>query len=161
MGAVAVQSDITELLAQAGARIRGRNRADCPECKRFRAVSYTEDTFFCHGCGWTGNAVTLAKELGIYRRIPSAEYRELCQNRERTREASRRLFYASKASQLELQARLRELGRDELLAHEQGADDPKAWDTLASVYADRPSIEQKLDLLESTDPASIFASLTR
>ena len=156
----AVQYELGALLEMIGARLRGRNRADCPECKRFRAVSFTDETFFCHGCQWKGNAVTLANELGIYRRIPSAEYREQSRKRERTSEAACRLYSLAHQRQLELREVLRELGRLELAAHHAGPTE-EAWEILSTVYAERPAIEQELDALESGDPAAVFANLMR
>lgn len=157
--ASAVQTHIGSLLEIAGARIRGRSRADCPRCKRFRAISFTSETFFCHGidCGWKGNTVSLEKELGIYRRIPSAEYRELRRRSERAHEAAVRLYSAAHSRQLELREELRLLGRAELRAHEAGPDDPDSWEILAYVYQLRPTIERELEALEADDPAFVLA----
>src|SRR5262245_6329229 len=54
------------LLERAGFRVRGR-RADCARCSgRSRGtVSLTDEVAFCHRCGWTGNRITLARELGL------------------------------------------------------------------------------------------------
>jgi len=148
----ATQHDLSELLTLAGSRIHGR-RADCPDCSGKRTVSIDEGRglFYCHhiGCGFSGGVGTLRKRLGIAREwIPRSEYLRQRQTQQRASEAAERLFYAVKARRLELQERLRELGRVELLAHEQGSDDPAAWDALAVVYAEQPMIEQGLDALE-------------
>jgi hypothetical protein len=161
MGAL-VQDGIGPLLEMSGARIRGRSRADCPECKRPRAVSFNETAFCCHGidCGFHGGIGTLRLRLGIEREwLPRPEYIRQCRERERVHDAAERLYVAAHARQLELRETLREFGRMEQAAHEQGPDDPKAWDTLASVYTERPAIEQELDAVESDDPAAVFAIL--
>jgi len=155
---------ITELLEMAGARPHGK-RFDCPDCGARGTVSVdaSKQVFCCHhaGCEFHGGIGTLQRRLGIEReRIPRAEYLQRRKTQQRTREASQRLSYASKARQLELQARLQELGRAELLAHEQGAHDPAAWDTLTGVYAERPRIERELDGLESGSAAQVFQAIT-
>ena len=52
-----------------GARIRGNGRADCPRCKRQRAVSFDESRgiHYCHGagCDFSGGSVKLAREQGL------------------------------------------------------------------------------------------------
>ena len=153
------QLGIPGLLDQAGARPRG-NRHDCPKCGGLRTITHTEECFYCHKCGWKGNAVTLQKELGIYQRIPSAEYRELMQTRERTHEAALRLYTVAHKRQLELREVLRELGRLELRAHESGPTE-EAWGILADVYAKRPVVEVELDMFESGDAEEIYSFLRR
>ena len=155
-----IQPGVEELLEQAGARPRG-NRHDCPKCRGLRTVTHTAEAFFCHKCQWTGNVTTLEKELGIYRRLPSAEYREQLRKRDRAHEAARRLSAAAHRRQLELRARLRELGQSELVAHDAGPDDPRTWEILSQVYAERPVIEHDLDDLESADPMAVLESLNR
>ncbi len=157
---VTAQPGVVELLEQAGAHPRG-NRHDCPKCGGFRTVAHSEEAFYCHKCQWKGNAVTLQKELGIYQRLPSAEYRELSRKRERAHEAALRLYRAAHAHQLELREELRSLGRAELVAHEAGPDDPSAWDILGAVYQARPEIERKLDLLETGTVEQIISELGR
>jgi putative DNA primase/helicase len=84
----AAQYDLHALLEQSGAPPRG-NSHDCPKCGGRRKITHTDEVFYCHKCKWTGNAITLAKELGVYRRLSSAEYRELCQRRETGHVAAR------------------------------------------------------------------------
>lgn len=153
-----IQHGIEELLEQAGARPRGK-RHECPKCGGLRTVTHTEECFYCHKCGWKGNTVTLAKEIGVYRRLPSEEYRELRRKRERAQEATRRLYAVAHKRQLELREQLRELGRAETLAHEAGPEDPNTWEILSRVYAEQPRIEQELDALESADPKVVFEAL--
>lgn len=152
-----IQPDIAELLEQAGARPRG-NRHDCPKCGGSRTITHTDETFFCHRCQWKGNTVTLAKELGIYQRLPSAEYRRLRQKRERAHEAALKLYSLAHNHQLELREELRSLGRLEILAHDAGPTE-EAWNVLATVYAERPKIEAELDVLESGDPSAVLERL--
>src|SRR5438093_10811719 len=85
MGAL-TQSEIAALLETGGADPRGKGQ-DCAKCGGVRTVTHTDEVFYCHKCEWKGNTFTLAKELGVYRRLPSAEYRELCRTRELAREA--------------------------------------------------------------------------
>jgi hypothetical protein len=151
------QYDTGRLLEMAGARIRGRNRADCPRCKRFRVISFTAQTFFCHGidCGWKGNAVTLAKDLGIsFDRPSSEEMRQIA----RAHKAASILYERAKARRFELLDHLHNLNRLELAAHDLGPTDA-AWDALETVYRERPRVEQQLDVLESGNPKEIFETV--
>ena len=157
---LATQPGILELLEQAGARIRGRNRADCPECKRFRAISFTDETFFCHGCQWTGNAVTLAKELGVYQRLPRAEYVLQRQERERAERAGRELYQQVKTRRFELLDELHALNGLESLAHKAGPGDPDTWDSLGLVYRERPGILAELAFLENAPADKVPQFLT-
>lgn len=91
--------DVPALLELSGAPPRG-NRHDCPKCGGFRTVTHTAEYFYCHRCRWKGNALTLAKELGVYRRLSSAEWRELRERREQA-DAEARI----KAEQSAAQAR--------------------------------------------------------
>lgn len=66
---------LTDLLKLAGARLRSAKRADCLRCGGRRTIAFTDETFYCHhaGCGWSGNAITLARELGAQIKRPSGE----------------------------------------------------------------------------------------
>lgn len=152
------QYQIGELLERAGARPRG-NRHDCPKCSALRTVTHTPECFFCHRCGWRGNAVTLARELGIDQRIPSVEYRELCQRRERAREAGRRRYHMVHKRRMELLDMLHDLNRVEALAHDAGPTDA-SWESLALVYEQRPVIERELDSLELPGAAALVQSMS-
>ncbi len=133
----ATQRGIVDLLEQAGARPRG-NRHDCPKCGGLRTVTQTAEAFYCHRCQWKGNTVTLAKELGVYRRLPSAEYHDQCRKREQAESQAREFLAACKRERLRACEELRELGRLELLAHEAGPDHPSTWPALEMVYRKRP-----------------------
>lgn len=153
-----VQYELTDLLEQSGARPRGA-RHDCPKCGGRRTVSNTDEVFFCHKCQWKGNVITLKKELGIYQRIPSAEYRELERNRERVRDAAERLYRAAKARRFELYDGLRSLARIETGANRIGPSEV-AWGALAVAYEQRPGIEAELERLENGSAQIVFECLT-
>jgi putative DNA primase/helicase len=81
-----VQYEIGALLEMVGARPRG-NRHDCPKGRGLRTATHSAEAFYCHKCGWKGNAVTLEKGLGIYRHLTSAEYKEIrCRHEPSNRE---------------------------------------------------------------------------
>lgn len=155
---VVARYEVGPLLEQAGARPRG-NRHDCPKCGGLRTITHTDECFFCHKCQWKGNAITLAKELGIYRRLPSAEYKALRWKRRRGHDAARRLYAAARTCQLDLREEFRYLGQLEDEAHKAGPNSPMAWDMLAEVYAKRPAIEAELEILESDNAAAAFTIL--
>lgn len=158
MSVTAVQSGIVELLEMAGARPRG-NRHDCPKCGGRRTITHTEECFYCHKCQWKGSVVTLQKDLGIYQRIPSAEYRELRRNRERAASAARELYEKVKARRIELLDALHDLNRLESLAHDAGPEKPGTWDALETVYDNRPGVLAELTLLENSGAADVIRFL--
>jgi hypothetical protein len=55
-----------QLLERAGFRVAGK-RADCGKCAggSRRTVSFTHEVAHCHRCQWSGNRITLARELGL------------------------------------------------------------------------------------------------
>ena len=148
-----IQLDIMGLLEMAGCRIRGRNRADCSKCKRFRAISFASETFFCHGCGWKGNVITLAKAQGIHQRLSRAEYRQLCEKRERAHDAALRLDYACAVRRLYLCELLRTMSQSEVAAHRAGPDCLEGWASMALVYGDRPGVLAELTIVENAAAA--------
>ena len=158
---------VSDLLTRAGARIRGRNRADCPRCKRQRAVSFNEakGAYHCHGagCDFSGGPRKLARELGIARRLSPAEYRDAREDWERADRAARTLYGRVQARRFELLEGVRSLGRLELAAHEAGADHPATWDALALVYRDSPVLLAELEILENGGAAHLirFVSAAR
>jgi hypothetical protein len=149
----ALQSDIEELLAQL-TRIRSHNRADCPDCKRFRAVSFDEAkrVYHCHGagCAFSGGIATLRQRLGIRREwLPRSGYLRQQQERERAQVAAERLAAAVNRHRMELLTILRELNRREALARDAVPDHPAAWGALALVYRERPNVLAELAILEN------------
>ena len=154
---------LADLLTRTGARIRGRGRADCPRCKRQRAVSFDEAraVYHCHGagCDFSGGAGTLARELGLARRVSRAEYREARENWERADRAARALYGRVQARRFDLLEHLRGLGRLELAAHRAGADHPATWDALALVYRESPVLLAELEILENRGAADVIRFL--
>lgn len=146
------QFEIGTLLEQAGALRRG-SRHDCPKCGGKRTVTHTAECFYCHKCTWKGNAITLQKMLGIYRRLPSAQFRVLCRNRQLAREAAKRLYVTVHARQLELREEIRSLGRLELAARDAGPNNPATWGALVLCYRRREPILRELDTLENCSAA--------
>jgi len=151
MSAATVGFDLADLLARAGARIRGR-RADCPHCGGKRTVSYTEEVFYCHhaGCDFRGNTFTLAKELGLARRLPKAEY--LARKRDCGRERR-----AAEALAEQVNARRRLLATAERTMHKalavasaagrENPENPAVWDVMAAVYRQLPNVRAEWVLL--------------
>ena len=158
MSATAQQFALTELLARAGAHIRGR-RADCPRCKRQRSVSLDESrgVYHCHGsgCDFSGGTVKLAREQGLVARLTAAEYGDLLQEREQADRAARTLYERVRARRFELLDRLRALGDLQSMAHRLGPDNPGTWDALSMVYAERPPILAELTILENSAAAEL------
>ncbi|MBZ5538231.1 MAG: hypothetical protein LAO31_19940 [Acidobacteriia bacterium] len=159
MIATVLQHDLVNLLEQAGAKIRGRNRADCPVCKRRRSVAFDESkgVYYCHGqgCGFSGGAVKLAREQGLAHRLTSAEYRELRQGYEQADCAARVLYKRVQAQRIDLLNLLHALGDMEATAHLLGPDSAEAWDALSTVYQERPAILAELTILESASVADV------
>jgi hypothetical protein len=91
----------------------------------------------------------LAKELGIYRRLSSAEYQKLRQRRERAHEAAERLYAAVRVRRFELYDELRSLSPIETVAHLAGLEHPAAWDALETAYRNRPALLAELSILEN------------
>ena len=152
--AIQAEYDLPALLEQSGAHPRG-NRHDCPRCGGRRTLTHTDEVFYCHKCQWKGNTATLAKELGVYRPLPSTEYREVQQKRERADRAARTLYQHLTARRFELLEDLRGLGKLELSAHRAGADHPAAWSALALVYRERPTLLAQLAVLENWGAAHL------
>ncbi len=140
------QYDISTLLEMAGARPRG-NRHDCPKCGGLRTVTHTAECFYCHKCGSKGNSVTLAKELGVYQRIPKADYIRQQKAREQAERAARQFVAACGEARRRAAEALRELGRLELMAHECRPEHPQTWDALALVYQQQPRLAVEYALL--------------
>jgi len=148
----AVQYDLPTLLERAGGRPRG-NRHDCPKCGGWRTVAHKDEVFLCHRCQWKGNALTLARELGLDRRLSSAEYRELCRRRELANRAALALYERVKARRFELLDKAHDLSRLEQQAHEAGPDHPATWGALALVYRELPGVLAELATLENSGAA--------
>ena len=153
MPVTAVEYDVSQLLAKVGATLRGPRRADCPECRSKRTVSYTEKLYFCHhvGCHFRGNSITLAKELGLLRPLSPREAQESKRTRERARRAAEEVSDRLRERRLPLQEEHRQMlhiyygGQDRLKRDR----DPKIGHTLVS-YAKKQlrKIRAELVLVE-------------
>ncbi len=148
----AVQYDLADLLQRAHAKIRGRNRADCPRCGGRQTVSFTEELFCCHhaGCDFKGNRFTLARDLGLAQRPSRAEARALHLERERAEAAAQAFLVLVRRARFGLDGLHIELLnlRDE--AHERlevNHDDEVAWEALAYTYSELPRIRAEPALL--------------
>ncbi len=147
----AAEHNVPALLEMNGAHVHGR-RADCPECGRPRAVSFSEAAFCCHGidCTFRGGIGTLRKRLGLAREwLPPAEYRELCRTRERAHEAARRLNYAVHSRRMDLIRHLELLADLERTTHGLGCDWEASWDRLQELYGAYPATMAELVILEN------------
>jgi len=153
----AAQYDLPVLLEKAGARPRG-NRHDCPKCGAHRTITHSGEAFFCHKCQWKGNAVTLAKELGLCVKLSPEKYRELQQLREQAGRAARTLYQRVKARRFELTEQLRGLGRLELGAHTK-PNHPLTRDALSMVYRERPAAVAEITILEKCKAADLLRFL--
>lgn len=167
MNAVHEASSITELLASAGAHIRSHGRADCPRCKRRRAVSFdvSKALYYCHGagCDFSGGAEKLARELGLARRLSPGEREQFHRQYKRADHAARALYARVQTPRFELLEELRSLGRLETTVHSAGTDHPSTWDALALVHRGRPALLAELAILENCRAADLirFVSASR
>lgn len=154
MNAGAVPYDLPGLLVQAGARLVGRDRADCPKCGGKRTLAYRGEVFFCHhiGCGFKGNVWTLAKSLGLARRLTPEEARAFQAARQDSRRATDWLLNRIQERRLELCRGYRSLlsirdGASQRLKH--SPDHETAWSGLELFYREWPPVCAELALLES------------
>lgn len=132
---------VSDLLVLAGATLRGR-RADCPRCKRLRSVWFDDGTgvYYCHGkeagCDFQGGSRTLARELGLARKLSPDEARALRMRREQAEAAATVFLDGVRAEHQELRARyvalltLRDQAGQELQVN---PSDEVRWEVLAHV----------------------------
>lgn len=149
-GVAAVSLAMPQLLERVGCTLRGRNRADCPWCGGRRTISFTDQVYFCHRCGAKGNAFTLARELGLARRLSLVEARALRLERERAEAAATAFLVRVRGARFGLDAlhiellNLRDEASERLKANH---DDEAAWETLGYIYAELPRVRAELALL--------------
>lgn len=152
---VQIQYDVLELLRRAGATIRSRNRADCPRCGKRRAVSYATQVFHCHhtGCNFQGNAITLARDLGLLKPLSSRDAEKLKRTRDLARYAAEELSFRLRERRLPLQEEHRRMldilhGGEARLKRDQ---DPKIGQAIIA-YAKRQlrKIRAQLAILEDS-----------
>lgn len=155
---------VSNLLERAGTVLVGRNRANCPVCGGRRTVSYSEEAYCCHhaGCDFRGNAITLARQLGLAPRLPRAQV--LAYRRERE-EASAAVECALQRIRVERQS-LRESWRTLASIRDRAErrlrsipEDATAWAALAFVSRELPKTEAALTVLQDAPVAVRLAFL--
>ena len=164
MNTVKTQYDVPELLTRAGATLRGRNRADCPRCGKRRTVSYATEVFHCHhtGCNFRGNTITLARELGLLKRLSAKEAQELKVEREQALTAAQWAIERVRERRQELYQFHRDLldvyygSVTRLIKNRQ---DEIGWSCLAYFYEQIPVVRWELTLLEEAPPLERLAFL--
>src|SRR5262249_6751900 len=141
-----------ELLERAGFRVRGR-RADCPRCEgRSRlTVSVAQGVAHCHRCQWSGNRVTLARELGLLSDPGSRqalrrerEWRERMEDPIRTFGKWRDEELRGTADEYRLLLRRAVLAEEVLNVY---PDCEQAWAALATFYHREATLTADLDRL--------------
>ena len=152
-GTVAEYS-LPDLLGRAGARRITDKRADCPRCGGRRTVSYTDELFHCFqaGCGFKGNALTLARELGLAESFSAEERRALARIRAQAQQAAAWLTAKLRARRFQLYDAHQELlsiiyGASHRLGRLSG--DESAWLGLAYAYPELDTTLAELALLEN------------
>jgi ribosomal protein L37AE/L43A len=146
------------LLEQAGARPRGK-RHDCPKCGGIRTLTHTEEVFFCQRCQWKGNTITLAKELGLYQRLPRPEYVRQRRARERARLAAEWLAQRVKERRLALDQAHRDYLDAIRSGHEAGPGSELGWEGMATAHETLREVRAELLALEDADAAGAFEIL--
>lgn len=149
--AATVEYPMRELLEHVGCKLRGNHRADCNSCGGRRTTAYTDDVYFCHRCGAKGNAYTLARELGLARRLPPAEARKLYRRRELGKAWGRAAYERARTRRFDLYEAFRSwvtilCGASEKLRED--LNDQIAWEALALAYQESPKVQAELAILE-------------
>ena len=161
-----LQYDLATLLERAGAQPPryGRGKWGCPKHHGSRSLSVdmARGLFNCHhaGCDFHGSTETLARELGLARRLCPAQFHEQRQAGERADRAERALYEEVKARRFELLDKLHSLNRLELRAHGGGPNETATWDALAGVYAERLGVLAELTILENSGAADMIRFLS-
>ncbi len=162
MGSVAVAFSLPELLEQYGCRIVSDHRADCSPCGGRRTIAFTEAVYFCHRCGFKGNRITLAKQLGLTRRLSPSEYRAQVERWRRGKEKAQELLLRVRARREQLYEahrtllHIRDGARMRLVAT---PEDEPAWSALGFVYREVPGVRAELLILEDGPTQEIVAFL--
>ncbi len=154
--------DMPFLLERYGARLVGRNRADCPQCGGWRTISYTDEVFFCHRCGFKGNRITLAKQLGLTQRLSPSEYRAQVEHWTWAKEKARGLLPRLRARRLELYEAHRSLLSTIFTASVRlraNVEDEAAWSELSIAYEQIDQVRAELLFLEEAHAQRILEFL--
>jgi hypothetical protein len=136
MSFTAIEYDLVDLLQQAGARIHGR-RADCPWCGGRRTISHADEVYYCHRCEAKGNRFTLARELGLAKRLSPKEVQGYHRIREESKEAAEWAYEKFRSQRLDAAEKCRSFARLVDRASERLKLDPGdklAWERLAFAY---------------------------
>ena len=152
----ATQFDLVALLERVGARPPryGRGKWGCPKHSGSPSVSVDLDRglFNCHhaGCDFHGNSFTLARGLGLARRLSPAEARALRLERERAEAAASAFLVRVRGARFGLMALHVELLNLLDQAHERlkaNCEDDAGWEALAHVYSELPRVRAELILV--------------
>jgi len=149
----ATQFDLAALLERVGARPPryGRGKWGCPKHSGSPSVSVDLDRglFNCHhaGCDFHGNSFTLARGLGLARRLIPAEARALRVERERADAAARAFLVRVRGARFGLSAIHIELLNLQDRVHERlkaNCEDDAGWEALAYIYSELPRVRTEL-----------------
>jgi len=149
----ATQYDLAVLLERVGARPPryGRGKWGCPKHSGSPSVSVDLDRglFKCHhaGCDLYGNSFTLARKLGLARRLSPEAARALCLERERAEAAASAFLVRVRAARFGLTALHVELLNLLDQAHERlkaNCEDDAGWEALAYVHSELPRVRAEL-----------------
>ncbi len=151
----AIEYELTDLLRRRGAvpPRYGRGKWTCPRCHRTTlSVNESSGLYNCFhaGCDFRGNALTLARELGLARRLSPTEARALRLEKDQAERAASAFMVQVRAARFGLAAVHIELLNLRDQAHERlktNHDDEAAWRDLAYIYNELPPVKAALLLL--------------
>jgi hypothetical protein len=164
MSTVGTEYSVVELLERAGAKLVGRNRADCPQCQGKRTVAYRGEVFFCHHarCDFKGNVRTLARSLGLLQPMTPEQAREFRAVREESRQAAACVLGRIRERRFQLCEAYRSLlcirdGTTRRLKLK--PEDDLAWKGLQYFYRECPAVAAELAFLQHGPVADRVAFL--
>jgi hypothetical protein len=146
----AVEYDLRDLLEQAGAAPprHGRGKWQCPNHHGSPSLSVdpARGLFNCHhpGCDFRGNSFTLARALGLTRRLPREDYLRLRREREQARKAAQWLAGRVQERRWQLDQAHRDSLGAILWAHAAGPNCELGWSALEWAYERLPRIRGEL-----------------
>jgi ribosomal protein L37AE/L43A len=151
----AVEYEVSDLLRRTGAvpPRYGRGKWTCPRCQRTAlSVNQSSGLFNCFhaGCDFRGNAFTLARELGLTKRLSSAEARALRLEKEQAERASSAFSAQVRAARFGLAAlhiELLNLRGQAQARLKVNSDNEAAWEVLAYIHSQLPRVRAALLLL--------------
>ena len=123
--------NVRAILTAAGYSVRGRNRANCPNCSGHSrlTVSFTNDgRFFCHRCGKGGHVRSLARNQGIELPAPRIRLSDVPKNQFR-------VWLSQKMSEMSSEEyKLTRRWRYAVAALQSFPEMDHAWQALADYY---------------------------